>query len=315
MLAAMIAVLGLAAVPGMAQETTGSIVGTVADDAGEPVPGVRIEASGPLGKIYADAGANGKYRFPKVAPGEYTLVARLDGFQDATSGRLVVILGQAMTVDFTMYGDSFTEEIVVYSDQSVLDFQESQTATSVAKMEIEFLPRGRDFTDVVAFAAGAVDDNQAGGISIDGASGLENRYVIDGIDTTDPEDGGSAIPMRAAFMEEVQVKSAGYSAEYGGSTGGVINAVTRSGSNEFHGALFSDFEDMGWNGSARSELEYNLVTGDAESVTYRKDDETRMDPGFSLGGPIARDKVWFFGLLPAGDPQPEAHGRLGQLRP
>ena len=299
-LAVFIAAFALAAVPGTAQETTGSIVGSIASDTGEKLPGVRIEASGPLGKIYADTNVDGKYRFPRVAPGQYVLVARLDGFQDATSETLVVILGQSMTVDFTMYGDSFAEEIVVYSDQSVLDFKESQTATSIDKMEIDLLPRGRDFTSVVAFAAGTVDDNQAGGISIDGASGLENRYVIDGIDTTDPQIGDSAIPMRAEFMEEVQVKSAGYAAEFGGSTGGVINAVTRSGGNQFHGSIFADYESNDWNGGARSELEYSLVDDTAFSATYRKDEETRLDPGFSLSGPVVRDRAWFFGSYQPG---------------
>jgi outer membrane receptor protein involved in Fe transport len=86
---------------------------------------------------------------------------------------------------------------------------------------------------VVAQAAGAANESQAGGISIDGSSGSENRFIIDGIDTTSPQVGTNAVPMRAEFMEEVQVKSAGYAAEFGGSTGGVINAITRSGTNQF----------------------------------------------------------------------------------
>ena len=133
----------------------------------------------------------------------------------------------------------------------------------------------------MTFAPGTVNDPQAGGISIDGASGLENRYIIDGIDTTDPQIGDDAIPMRAEMFEEVQVKSAGYAAEYGGSTGGVINAVTRSGANVFSGAVFVDYEDEGWNGSERP----TLYSGTGEYEYYGKDDETRWDPGFYRGGP------------------------------
>jgi hypothetical protein len=96
-------------------------------------------------------------------------------------------------------------------------------------------------------------------------------------------------------MEEVQVKSAGYAAEYGGAMGGVINAVTRSGSNDWHGSIFTDYENRSLNGSQRAELEYSLTDPDAAELrTYKEDDEQRWDPGFSLGGPIVRDHLWFF---------------------
>jgi len=279
----------LAASPVLAQETTSALRGVVTDATGAPLPGVQVEADGPLGKLTAITDANGEYRFPRAQPGEYQITARLQGFQDAVAGGVRVSLGDAMTVDFTMQ-EQFGEEIIVYSDTVAIDFTESQTATSINKYEIDFLPRGRNFTDVVTFAAGTVNDRQAGGISIDGASGLENRYIIDGIDTTDPQIGDDAVPMRAEMFEEVQVKSAGYAAEYGGSTGGVINAVTRSGGNEFHGALFVDYEDEGWNGDERP----TLYSGTGEYEYYGKDDETRWDPGFYLSGPILRDRLWFF---------------------
>lgn len=288
LLTTLAAALVLVAAPVMAQETVGQIVGTVVDDAGTALPGVSLEAAGPMGKITAVSDSQGRYRFPRVSPGTYEVTARLSNFQDAAAQNVLVVLGQAVTVDFQMQ-PGFAEEIVVTSDTLVIDFTESQTATSIHKFEIDFLPRGRDFTDVVSFAAGTVKDNQAGGISIDGASGLENRFIIDGIDTTDPQIGDNAVPMRAEMFEEVQVKSAGYAAEYGGSTGGVINAVTRSGGNEFHGSLFVDYANEDWNGDSRPELEE-----DGLLYTYDKDDEERWDPGFTLSGPIVRDRLWFF---------------------
>lgn len=279
----------LATAPVFAQETSSSIVGTVVDATGAPLPGVQVDAEGPLGKLTAVTDANGQYRFPRTQPGTYQITAKLQGFQDSAAGGVRITLGEDMTVDFTMQ-EQFGEEIVIYSDTIGIDFTESQTATSVNKYEIDFLPRGRNFTDVVSFAPGTVDDPQAGGISIDGASGLENRYIIDGIDTTDPQIGDDAVPMRAEMFEEVQVKSAGYAAEFGGSTGGVINAVTRSGANEFHGAVFTDYENESWNGSERP----TLYSGSGEYETYGKDDETRWDPGFYVSGPILRDRLWFF---------------------
>jgi len=289
---AMVGALALAALPATAQETTGSLSGSVADDVGTPIAGAIVEAVGPMGTLSSTSDVEGNYRFPRLPAGAYTVTARFESFIDAATD-VNVTLGDAKSINFSMQ-KTFSEEITVYSDTVAIDFTDSATTTSIREWEIDYLPRGRDFTDVVAFASGATFDNQGGGIMIDGASGLENRYIIDGIDTTDPQDGSSAVPMRAEMMEEVQVKSAGYAAEFGGAMGGVINAVTKSGSNEWHGSIFTDYENMDWNGSARPEIEYNLDDPDAGLVTYDKDDETRLDPGFSIGGPILRDKWWFF---------------------
>jgi hypothetical protein len=296
--------LVLAAGTAVAQETTGILAGSVADEYGTPIAGATIQVEGAYGKVTSVTDETGVYRFPRLTPGAYTVTAQLEGYAESTAD-VRVVLGEAITVDFALASATFEQEVTVYSDTVAIDFTESATASSIREWEIDYLPRGRDFTDVVTFAAGATYDTQAGGISIDGASGLENRFVIDGIDTTDPQDGQSSVPMRAEFMEEVQVKSAGYMAEYGGSTGGVINAVTRSGRNVWHGGVILDYENMDWNGSARPELEYapcpqcNLDDG-AEAVTYDKDDQTQYDPGFFLGGPILRDYLWFFGSYQPG---------------
>jgi hypothetical protein len=283
----MTALLVVAASAVVAQETTGSLAGAVKNDVGVAIAGASVTANGPMGMISTETNSEGNFRFPRLSPGDYMVTADFEGFQPVTA-EVNLILGETMTVNFTMQS-TFSEEITVFSDTVAIDFKESATTTSIREFEIDYLPRGRDFTDVVAFAAGVVENNQAGGISVDGASGLENRYVIDGLDTTDPEIGTSSIPMRAEMMEEVQVKSAGYAAEYGGSLGGVVNAVTRSGGNEFHGSVFVDLEDNDWNGSARPELESHQGL-----VTFDKDDEKRYDPGFVIGGPVMKDNWWFF---------------------
>jgi len=287
------------AIPVAAQETTGGLRGRVADEVDVPLPGVLVEASGPSGWVQARTDDEGLYRLPRVAPGSYTVVASLEGLQPVTANGAYVVLGEAVTVDFTLRRGTFEGEIQVLSAAVAIDFSESQTATSIRSREIDFLPRGRDFTDVVPFAAGAVFDNQGGGLMIDGASGLENRFVIDGINTTDPEIGVSSVPLRAELMQEVQVKSAGYVAEYGGAVGGVINAVTRSGGNELHGGVLVELENNEWNGAARPQYEWAPCSRCEESagaslVTWDKDDVTRYDPGLFLGGPILRDRLWFF---------------------
>ena len=291
--------VSVAVSPVVAQETTGSLHGGVATHVGAPVAGAIVEANGPLGRVTATSDENGRYRLAKLPPGDYKVGSKFEGYVSPEID-VRVVLGEAVTVDFTLQQTTFEDEIQVSSNTVVIDFTESQTATSIRQLEIDYLPRGRDFTDVVAFAAGAIFDNQGGGIMIDGATGLENRFIIDGINTTDPEIGESSVPMRAEFMEEIQVKSAGYMAEYGGAIGGVINAVTRSGSNQFHGGVFVDIENNNWSGSGRPQLEQSPCTrcesddGTWESVIWDKDDNVRYDPGFFLGGPIVRDRLWFF---------------------
>ncbi|MGZ5446113.1 MAG: TonB-dependent receptor [Thermoanaerobaculia bacterium] len=290
----------LAAFPLAAQETTSAISGTVTDASGAALPGVTVEAVNTRGQRYsAVTDGSGTYRMPAVPPGNYTVTATLSGLEPASLKNLSVTLGGAPRADLTLRMGAVTETLTVTAEAPIVDVTRSAVATSVTREDIEELPRGRDFTDVVAFTPGARNDTLAGGISIDGASGLENRYIIDGIDTTDPQIGDSAVPMRAEFMEEVQVKTAGYAAEFGGSTGGVINAITRSGSNQFFGGLLVDYENNSLN-EDRPELNRTLSGDGAELYELRQDDRTRWDPGFFLGGPILRDRLWFFGSYQPG---------------
>jgi len=284
-----------------AQEQSGAIEGVVNDRDGAALPGVTVESLGPLGAVVAVTDINGVYRFPSLRSGVYKLTAKLDGFVTAEVPGIDLTLGRTLRVNFTLQPGTFEDTITVAADTVAIDVTKTQTATSISREEITLLPRGRDFTDVVPLAAGAANESQAGGISVDGSSGSENRFVIDGIDTTNPQTGVSAVPMRADFIEEVQVKSAGYAAEYGGSTGGVINAISKSGGNEFHGGVLAQWQKRSWGGDVRPTLERsNTSSRIAEYNTYDKDDEERIDPGFFIGGPILKNKLWFFGSYQPG---------------
>jgi len=243
----------------VAQEQTGAIEGLVVDADG-PLPGVRVEAVGASGTKGTVTDSEGRYRFRSVLPGGYTCTASLQSYITGMSSDVTVTLGGTVQIDFTLQPAEFTGEIVVTSDQPI-NVTSNSTAVSIGGEYLENLPKGRNFTSVVAAAPGASDEDFLAGISIDGASGAENRFIIDGIDTTSAYTGESAQPIVTDFIEEVQVKSAGYAAEYGGSLGGVINAVTKSGSNEFHGFVGAYYTPSDWEG---------------------------------IGGPILRDKLWFF---------------------
>jgi hypothetical protein len=291
--------LAFVSVPLAAQETTGAIEGVVRDSGGGVLPGVTVEATGPSGTVVAVTNERGEYRFPRLPSGRYTVKATLPSFRDAQA-TVDLTVGSTQRAEFALQVATLTETVQVTAETPRIDLTTPQTATSISRERIEFVPRGRDFTDVIGQAAGAANESQAGGISIDGASGSENRFIIDGIDTTSPQVGTNAVPMRAEFMEEVQVKSAGYAAEFGGSTGGVINAITRSGTNNFSGTILSDFQQRSWGGTERPILIDAATASGFDYVNPPKDDELRIDPGFSLGGPILRDKLWFFGSYQPG---------------
>lgn len=294
---AIFAVVALAlAGAAFAQEQVGAIEGTVSDDTGAPLPGVTVEAQEAKGgKVLAVTDANGLYRFPRLFAGVYKLTAKLDGFVTSEAADIRLVLGKNLKVNFTLRPGRFEDEITVVAGQAQIDVKQAATATVIGKQELELLPRGRDFTSVVSQAAGAQQEAFAAGISIDGASGSENRFIIDGVDTTHPQDGISGQSLITDFVEEVQVKSAGYAAEYGGALGGVINAITKTGGRDFAGQLLTYYNTSSWTGEQRKiGYESNCGTPDDCLLKPNKDKFTRWEPGVSLGGPILQDSLWFF---------------------
>ncbi|HEV7243214.1 MAG TPA: carboxypeptidase regulatory-like domain-containing protein [Thermoanaerobaculia bacterium] len=290
-------VAALVALPMFAQEQTGGIEGVVKDNTGAVLPGVTVELSGPsIGTIATTTDARGVYRFPRVPSGVYSVKASLMGYTPAEAQHVDVKLGKIVTLDLGLALGTVTESITVTADAPLVDVTSSSTSASISREQIELIPRGRDFASVVTQAAGASNEGFLGGISIDGASGSENRFIIDGIDTTHPQNGDQGQNLITDFVEEVQVKSAGYQAEFGGSIGGVINAVTKSGTNNFDGSVGAYFGDSSWDGEKRA-TPYRAAAPNATSPGYHifdVDDTTRFEPFASVGGPILRDALWFY---------------------
>jgi outer membrane receptor protein involved in Fe transport len=287
----------LMAWPVAAQEQRGSIEGVIKDASGAVLPGVTVEArSGNGAVLTTTSDDSGTYRFPSVPPGDYIVSASLDNFAPGKNDAVRVGLGQVKKVDFTLSPKGVTESVQVVAESPLVDVRQSARQTNIRAEQVELLPKGRDFTTLVTQAPGANNESKLGGLSIDGASAGENRYIIDGIETTNLQSGVSGKNVIADFVEEVQVKSSGYTAEFGGATGGVINVITKSGTNDWRGNALFNWEGSKLAGERRPTLRQKLADAtQAEYINYPKDDSNRIEPGFAIGGPIVRNKAWFFG--------------------
>ncbi|MEA2237672.1 MAG: hypothetical protein QOC81_2396 [Thermoanaerobaculia bacterium] len=305
----LIALLVVMSLPLFAQEQTASIQGLITDSTGAALPGVTVEASaadrGQRLSVQSDNG--GHYRFPSVPPGVYTITATLSGMQPATAKDVQAQLGTSPTVNLTLKLAAVTASVTVTAEPQLVDVTSSAAQTSIRTETFEKLPRGRDFSSVVVQAPSANQNNKTGGISIDGASGAENRYIMDGVDTTNPQTGVQGKALMTEFVDEVQVKSAGYPAEFGGSTGGVINVVTKTGTNEFKGTLGGEYTNTSWNGqnalidsgtrtlTRGPILQLNLTNTGFEQYSPADDSTNQVEPSVTLGGPLMKDNLWFYG--------------------
>ncbi len=293
----------LVAWPLAAQEQRGLIEGQVKDSSGAVIPGATVTVKGvtsPAGTT-AVSDAEGYYRFPGLPPGRYDVTAQLQGFTTGTTPAVDVSLGQIKKVDFALSISGVAETVQVSAESPLIDVKQNAAFANISKAFIEKIPKGRDFTSVVTVAPGANFESKAGGISIDGASGAENVFVVDGINTTAIRTGQSGKGLITDFVEEIQVKSSGYNAEFGGAMGGVISVITKSGANNFHGDFGTYYSNNNLNGKVRPTLRLNPSnTTIAEYANYPDDDLTRWEPGGTLGGPLFQNKAWFFtGYMPS----------------
>jgi hypothetical protein len=302
-----------------AQETTGSIEGSVKDAAGAVVPNVTLTITTAKatasGTTTTGTGAgfrrtistneDGFFRILQVPPGTYDVVTTASsGFGEARYENVTVAIGQSTQLDITVNpGSNVTTVDVNVSDAPPVDTTNSAIQTSINAQKIELLPKGVDFTGILKTIPGTRPESRTGGFSVDGASGSENVFVIDGQEVTNFRtgtlNGNNSIPTQ--LVQEVQVKSSGFGAEFGGATGGVISVVTKGGSNDFHGELGTQFETPRLNGGLRPTL-LRFTTGSGaafvqttEYVTPTKSEGSNIFPTASLGGSIIKDKLFFFG--------------------
>ncbi|HEX8458990.1 MAG TPA: VIT domain-containing protein [Pyrinomonadaceae bacterium] len=194
-----------------------------------------------------------------------------------------------------------SETVTVTSDAASIDPTDNKVQTNVTAQVAEMLPRGTNFTSLLRVAPSVRDEPASGGFQIDGASRTENTYIIDGQEVTNFRTGALSannnFPFQ--FIQEIQVKSSGFEAEYGGATGGIVNVVTRNGTNEFHGEFGFQLRPARWQAGARPALRlFNAPAPDlfqqAEYLHPARDKGYALFPTGNFSGALVRDRAWFF---------------------
>jgi hypothetical protein len=270
-------------------QTTGDIEGTVTDSNGAPLPGasVDIKSSALQGTRTAVTDAAGRFRFPALPPGSYTVTAALSGFTKVERTNIRVALGATATLPITM-SVSVKEEIIVTGEAPAVDTTKTSIGTTANLESIQRLPLGRNFASIANTVAGTGTD-VSGNVTVYGATGLENAYIIDGVNTTGIKIGTQAKTLNNEFVQEVEVRTGGYEAEYGRVLGGTINVITKSGGNEFRGDVFGYYDNESLAASDSKTGDRHEVSQGAYSVPKR------IDAGVDLGGYFLKDRIWFFG--------------------
>ena len=300
------------------QETTGGIEGTVKDANGAVVPNVTVTISNAsqTGTATTTTGTGagfrrtvttneeGFFRALQIPPGLYQLVTTpTSGFSEAKYENVSVAIGRNTQLEITVSPGATTTTVdVAATDAPPVDTTNSSIQTTISAQALELLPKGTGFTSLLKSVPGTRPESRSGGFSVDGASGAENVFVIDGQEVTNYRTGtlNETYNIPTQMVQEIQVKSSGFSAEYGGATGGVVSVVTRGGSNDFHGETGIQFEVPKFNGTPRPLLGGNLTSANpfTRAVDYfmpPKAAGTNVFPTANLGGPIFKNKLWFFG--------------------
>lgn len=280
---ALLAAVALLAPAALAQ-TTGRIEGRVVGENGDPLPGVTVQISSPAlqGERVQVTDANGNFRFLALPVGLYNLRATLEGFGIVEQPNIDVQLDRTVTLALEM-SSAFGEEVTVSGTAPIIDTTTTTTGANFGQELIEDLPTTRTFAGLAFQAPGVVGGGLGDNPSIGGASAAENRYVIDGLDTTDPAFGTLGTTVPTEFVREVEVKTGGYEAEYGGALGGVINVITKSGGNQLEGDLFAYYNDDSLQSESPNVLANGQVLGFEE-----------YDFGGAVGGKIIQDRLWYF---------------------
>jgi hypothetical protein len=276
-----------------AQGLTGVIEGTLRDSTGGVLPGVTVTLSSPglVGGSQVRVTENdGQFRFPLLTPGTYTLTFELAGFQRVERTGLAVAADRTLTIDQQLGTAAIQETLVVTGESPLVDVRSTTVSNTVDATVVREIPVSRRFTDLLNTMPGV----QSGLYTFSpinavyGSKVTDNVYQVDGINFVDPNVSAPITDVAYDDIAEVQVSTSGQSAEFGSASGGVFNFITKSGSNDFHGLTSGYIQTKG--------MSANNITSELEALGIRPTVfDHQYDYGGNLGGPIVRDRVFFFG--------------------
>jgi hypothetical protein len=284
-----------------AQETTGTLTGRLTDTQGLAVPGATVTISGSQGSRTSVTDDQGRFQSPFLTPGVYDVRAELQGFKAVQVDNVTVSLGQTTDISLRMEVGGLTETVQVTGTTAVVDTSSTTVGATLTSEMLSRVPVGRRFSDTLYLAPGVSGSGSAGRAnpSMGGGSGLDNQYVIDGVNVTNAGYGalgsysivfgslGNATPFD--FIQEVQVKTGGYEAEFGQSMGGVVNVITKSGTNDLRGSVFGYAQPSALEGEYKT---YESIEGTVNTIAQQ-----RSDAGLEIGGPIIQNRLFFFGAI------------------
>jgi hypothetical protein len=286
------------------QETTAGIQGTIKDPSGATIAGAVVTVSGNqlIGEKTANTDKTGYYRFTNLPPGSYSLKVSASGFSETRRDGIDLQVGRLPSIDINLSVGSDKTVIEVSTATPLIDITQSNTLTNVTRDELDYDPRGRSFQSVIQFAPGARSEPlQNNGYSIDGATSSENGYLIDGMSTNALDSGQSKANLPFEFIQEVEVKTSGFSAEFGGALGGVVTATEKRGSNNFHGEILTYYEADPLDASPATTVRFNpQISANSsnridipyQNYTPVKDHYRQVQPGAIVTGYLVKDRLW-----------------------
>ena len=304
----------LIALPMSAQNSGGNLTGRVTDGSNSALPGVTITATNTAtGFSRSDiTDSNGSYRFTALPVGTYTLVASLAGFAERTTTNVEVQIATDRTLNIELGQAGVKEQITVTAEAPLVATSPS-VGTVVSQKELENLPlNGRQFANLGSLAPGTSlsvnsDPTKPGQLTIalNGGSGRNVNFLIDGGDNTDDTIGGALQNFNIEAVQEFKIQTMQYKAEYGRSSGGVLSVVTKTGTNNFSGSVYEFFRDKSLNSETHSE----------QLAGVGKQPYRRNQYGAALGGPIVKDRAHFFGTYEKTDRTTSYNINSGGLLP
>jgi len=269
-----------------AQSTgTGAIAGRVVHDRA-PVAGATVDITSPALQLarHDRTDQQGVFRFGLLPPGSYAVTIAADGLGTLTRENVTVSITRTVTLDVSL-GEPYAEQMTV-NGGPLVDVESTRSGINATSEATRMLPLSRDYTTIANAAPGVRYDGS--GFAISGSTGLENQYIVDGLNTTGTGSGTKEKELGSDFVQETEVLTGGLPAEYGRTDGGIINAIMKSGSSSFHGELFA----FAGGGSLRASPKH--VSSLPADINYITDIDRQNDAGGDAGGPVLKDRLWFF---------------------